>query len=81
MEKIKNIFGGVDEVAMQEQFEELCGGPRRASRLMFLWNEAYPCGTQYDFLLGKGKTKQQIFESKAKREGFSLEQIKAFLEL
>lgn len=81
MEKIKNVFGGIDEILTQEKFEELCGGPRRASRLLFLWNESYPCGTEYDFLLGKGKNKQQIFESKAKREGFSIEQIKAFLEL
>ncbi len=78
---IDNGFGGKDERAMQEKFEDLCGGVKRAERLNWIWNNSYPVGTQYDFMMKRGKTKRQVFEEKAKAEGFSDKQIQCFMEL
>jgi len=80
---IDNGFGGKDEKAMQEQFEELCGGVKRAERLMWIWNNSYQIGTKYDqvFKTGFHHTKRQVFDLKAKKEGFTDEQIQCFLEL
>lgn len=78
---IGNGFGGKDETLMQEQFENLVGEISKAERLMQLWNNSYPVGTKLDFLYGRGRTKEQIFERKAKTEDFTQEQINCFYEL
>jgi hypothetical protein len=78
---IDNGFGGKDERQMQENFEILCGGVSRAERLSSIWDNSYPCGTQMDFLYGRGVTKRQSFEKKAKAEGFTQEQIDFFYAL
>ena len=79
----KNEFGGIDERLAQEMFENACGGVKRAERLMHLCNESYPRGTKYDktFKTGFYRSKEQIFAIKAKREGFTQEQIDMFLAL
>ena len=78
---IDNGFGGKNETLMQEQFEELVGGVVKAERLMRIWNNSYKCGTKYDFLMGRGRTKEQVFERKAKSEGFTEQQISYFYQL
>jgi len=79
----KNPFGGVDEQKAQEMFEDLCGGVKKAERLLHLWNDSYPCGTKYDktFKTGFYRSKEQIFWIKAKRDGFTQEQIDMFMGL
>ena len=75
-------FGfGIDERATSEAFEEYVGGRQRAERLLWIWNNSYPSGTAYDKLMGRGSTKEQVFTVKAKREGFSEQDIDAFLTL
>lgn len=71
-------FGGSDERATQEAFVEYVGGTRKADRLMYLWNDSYPCSTHDIF---KPLTKEEVFRSKAIREGYTHEQISAFLIL
>lgn len=78
MEVVKNCFGGKDERAMTDNFEELCGGVKKAQRLFQLWKNSYSAGTKFDMLYGNGQTKSQVFEKKAKQEGFTDEQIKYF---
>jgi len=78
---VDNGFGGKDEQVMQENFEELCGGYKRAERLMYLWNNSYKTGTKYDFLMGGGRSKIEVFEKKAKEDGFTKKQIECFYSL
>jgi len=77
---IDNGFGGKDEQAMQEHFEYLVGGVAKAERLMWLWNNSYPNGSKYDqtFKTGHYHSKENVFEYKAKAEGFTQEQINCF---
>jgi len=81
MEVVKNCFGGKDEQAMTDKFEELCGGVKKAQRLLYLWQNSYPVGDKLDMLYGRGLTKAQVFERAAKREGFTDEQIDYFYNL
>ena len=81
MSMIKNCFGGKDEQAMTDNFEELCGGVTKAQRLFFLWKHSDATGTKFDMLYGVGLTKSQVFERHAKREGFTDKQIDAFYNL
>lgn len=78
---IDNGFGGKDEAAMQEHFEHLVGSVAKTNRFLRLWNNSYKSGTKYDFLMGRGKTKEEVFEAKAKAEGFTQEQIECFYEM
>jgi len=77
---IDNGFGGKDEQAMQDHFEELVGGARKAERLLWLWNDSYPVGTKYDkdFKTGHYHSAEEVFEAKAKREGYTQEMINCF---
>lgn len=75
---INNGFGGKDEILMQEHFEELVGGKRRAERMLHLWNISYKCDMRPQ---GKLHTKKDIFETKAIGENFTFEQIQCFYEL
>jgi hypothetical protein len=70
-----------DEQQETDDFEELCGGVAKAQRLLHLYQDSYPNGTAYDFLMGRGATKEQVFEAKAKREGFTAQQVNAFRNL
>ena len=72
---IDNGFGGKDEMQMQEVFENLVGGVSRAERLSYIWDNSYSYGTELDFLYGRGKTKEQVFEDATRilREAFNLD--------
>ena len=75
---IDNGFGGKDEQAMQESFEDLCGGVSRATVLMNIWNRCHSTGM-------KGSryyhTKEEIFRNTAQLDGFSRDQIDCFMAL
>jgi hypothetical protein len=75
---IPGPFGGVDEQATTDAFEQFVGGVRKAQHLLYLYNNSYPHGTEMDRLMGKGRTKDQVFRTKAKREGFTDAHINAF---
>jgi len=66
-----------------DDFVRLVGGVRKADRLQWIWNTSYPYGTEYDrvFKTGFYKTKEDVFRSRARKEGFSEGQINAFLSL
>lgn len=82
MKPTPSPFGtGIDEQATQDDFVELVGGTAKADRLMNIYNNSYPSGTAYDRLQGRGKTKDEVFQAKAKREGYTDEQIEAFFML
>ena len=74
----KNPFGGVDEQAAQEQFEELCGGVSRATQLLRIWERCHSTGM-------KGcryyHTKEEVFRNTAHLDGFTDEQIDFFMAL
>lgn len=56
-------------------------GPAAFDRLMFVWNSSYTTGTAWDRLWGRGRTKESVFKSRAKLEGFSKKCVKDFMEL
>ena len=78
---VKDQWGRMDEGATQEAFVIYVGGVAKAEGLLHLWNTSYPVGTRYDFLYGRGKTKEDVFYNKAIREGFTDEEIDAFMLL
>ena len=68
----------------QEQtaaFEALCGGVAQAQRLMKLYKDSRGFGNAYDMVMGRGRTKEQVFRKRACAEGFTHEQINALLRL
>jgi len=69
-----------DEQLLTENFELLVG-VSRAQRLLHIYINSHPYGTQLDFLLRRGRTKEQMFTRKAQFEGFNPSEISAFLEL
>ena len=66
-----------DEQLMTESFEELVGGVSKARQLFNLYKNSH----SHNPLYGEKRTKQQVFETKAKNEGFTNEQIQFFYEL
>ena len=72
-----------DEEKKQVEFVTAVGGYTRADRLLYISNNSYPHGTKYDKLFRKSSymSKQDVFRSKAKREGFTDKQINMFLNL
>jgi hypothetical protein len=79
MSKRKRFVLTGDELVDTSAFEVYVGGANKAQRLMSLYNNSYPNGTALDRLYGRAKTKEQVFEVKAKGEGFSAEHVSAFL--
>ena len=78
MKTIPSPFGtGIDEFAMQEQMVDIVGGTKKADRLSYLYNNSYPI----DMGWRNKKTKGEVFRSKAKREGFTDNQVDAFLQI
>jgi hypothetical protein len=67
------------EQATQDAFVEYVGGTRKAEQLSRLYNDSYPTpwppGHPY------ARTKIEVFRAKALREGFSKEDIDAFMML
>jgi hypothetical protein len=77
----QNPFGGVDEQAAQDMFEDMCGGVSQAEHLMRISQNSYPTGTKYDFLMGRGRTKEENFRISAKEAGYTESTIDFFLAL
>lgn len=69
------------EQEKQDRFTELVGGTQKADRLQAIWNNSYPHGTEYDKLRGTYISKEEDFRKKAKGEGYTEQEIKAFLAL
>jgi hypothetical protein len=80
---VKNCFGGVDEQISTDMFEEAVGGAKRAEHLQYIWNNSFPVGTEYDRKMRERyyHSKEDMFRLKAKREGYTDEQIEMFLSL
>lgn len=70
-----------DEALETAKFEELVGGSDRAFRLLRIYQNSYPSGTEYDRLFGHGMTREQVFRKTAISNGFTNRQINAFLNL
>ena len=64
-----------DEQALTDRFERLCGSIVKAQRLLHIWQDSYACN---HFTPRYCKTKKQVFEAKAKEEGYTRKQIQAF---
>jgi hypothetical protein len=74
----------IDEQTAHENFETLVGGPDRGFRLMNFWTEAGYATSGNEFQLSSWPpkpTQEEVFRSKAKRDGYTNKQIQAFLEL
>jgi hypothetical protein len=71
----------IDEQQRCDKFEKMVGGVKRAQRLLSIWNNSYSCGTKLDFLVARGKTREQVFEMRARAEGFTDKQIQCFHKL
>lgn len=70
-----------DDQAEHEAFEQLCGGPDRAFRLLRVSISARQSVAGNPYTLQKMPTYEQVFKARAKREGFTPEEIQAFLAL
>lgn len=81
-EPIPSPFGTMnDEQRTQDAFVDYVGGTAKAEQLSRIWQNSWPSGTNYDRLMGRGGTKEDVFRAKAKREGFTDEDVDAFLSL
>ena len=56
-------------------------GSQRADRIEYLWKSTYDNRSAYDKMMGRGRSKDEVFCAKAKREGFTDEEIDAFYAL
>lgn len=68
-----------DEAATHAAFAEYVGGIARAERLSRLYSDSYP-GIKSS-MFAKPSTKEQIFTRKALGEGFTLQEVAAYLSL
>lgn len=68
---VQSPFGGCDEQAETDAFERLVGGPTMGFRLLNIWRNCY----------APVRTKSDIFRIRAKMNGYTDEQIDAFLHL
>ena len=64
-----------DEQALTDRFERLCGSIERAQRMLRLWQNSCPSRHPNPRW---SKTKEQVFETKAKEEGYTRKHIQAF---
>ena len=72
----------IDEQAKHEAFEELVGGPDRGFRLMRLHTAAQQSTSGNRFSLSRNQpSTEDVFRKRAKADGYTDEQITAFLEL
>ncbi len=72
-----------DEQKQHKAFEELCGGPTKAFRLMRIWEEtSNPVGGTFPLSPSEKEVKRlENFKTRATRDGFTKKQINAYLEL
>ncbi len=77
---VPSPFGtGNHEQATQDAFVEYVGGRSKAEHLSRLWQHSYPTPWPPDHRYAK--TKAEVFRNKAKGEGFSDEDVDAFMQL
>jgi len=76
-----NGFGGIDEQALTDEFEEFVGGPRRGFRLKDIYTRAQQSTSGNRYTLKKMPTTNEVFLRMAKNDGYTERQAKAFLEL
>jgi len=74
----QNPFGGVDEQAATDMFEEAVGGVKKAEQMMGLWNNTFKTDMRPQ---GRLHTKEELFRTKAITEGFKDEHVDLFLAL
>lgn len=74
---IRATFGGCDEQAETTALENRLGVDR-CQQLLRLCQSSYPIGTAHDRLGGRGQTKDQVFLRKARRDGFTEEELQAY---
>jgi len=67
-----------NEQEKQDRFMRLVGGKQRAEELQRISNNSYPRLGGYT---GQRYSKYEVFREKAKRAGFTDEQIDAFIDL
>ena len=69
-----------DEQALTDEFESECGSVEKAQRLFQIWKDSHANGTALDILHQRpwAKSREQVFEARAKAEGFTKRQIGAF---
>ena len=67
-----------DEQTATYYFENMVGGTAKADEMLRLWRDSYQCDMRPQ---GKLHTRQEVFEKKAKRAGFTQEQIDCFYNL
>jgi hypothetical protein len=70
-----------DEQQQTAEFEELCGGVEKAQRLFRLYKECRGYGNAYDIVMGRGRTKEQVFRKRACEEGFTVEQANTLIQM
>lgn len=72
-----------NEQEQHQAFENLCGGPDKAFRLMRIWEEtSNPVGGTFILSPQEKEAKRlQNFKNRATANGFSTKQINAYLEL
>lgn len=73
----------IDEQSRHEEFEDACGGPDRAFRLMRIWEDcANPVGGTFPLSPSeKAKKRLEIFARRANGERYTAKQISLFLNL
>lgn len=74
-------YPNVNEQEQTAAFEKLCGGVQQAQRLFRVYKDSHGTGTAYDFAMGRGRTKTQVFAKRACTEGFTMAQVNALLAL
>jgi len=74
---VKGPFGGIDEQATVDAFEDYVGGVENAQRLLSIYRNSYPMRGRWGTKDGKSKT--EVFCEKAKQDGFDDNDIDAFL--
>ena len=67
-----------DEEKLQERFLQILESKEKAEEIQCLWNNSYPHEGISPLSF---KTKLEVFCESAKKRGFSLMQINAFLDL
>lgn len=70
-------FGGTDEQATHDAFIEFVGGHNRAEQLSRISKNSYPMPAAY----GKQISALDVFRKRAARDGFSQQEIEAFISL
>ena len=64
-----------------EDFERMVGGPDRAFRLLRLYTASKEAASSREFTIRRMPTLMQIFRHTARDEGYTMDQIVAFLAL